>query len=211
MNANPAMTRESAELEGCRRALGAPPRRFGFWDRRRYLSVPTPRWAKQDPLMTFFSNQRQLLEEGRVTWGHVVQANEMLFQPGPHDCPGAVVYAADPSVALSLEELGGIAGRMFDELKDAERPDPALAEISRVLTDEMSRPFGISLPPALSPNAPCALSTVFVARKHLPNAVLSQSFFPMLVLDRQPRVAMIVPSRYWSPGFTDFWTSDDES
>src|SRR5688572_4711207 len=128
MSANPAMTREMAEMEGCRRALGSPPRRFGFWDRRRYLDVPTPKWAKGDRLMTFFQNQRQVLEEGRVTWGHVVQANSMLFEPGPHDCPAAVVYACDPARPLGLEELGAIAGSMFDELKDNERPDPEVAE-----------------------------------------------------------------------------------
>ena len=63
-------------------------RKLSFFDRRFYLKINKPSWCtNQDPLSDLFANQQQLLEQGNIVWGQIVQANNLLFSSGTDDCP----------------------------------------------------------------------------------------------------------------------------
>ena len=197
------------ELAVCAESIGKPPRRFPLWLRLSYLRIGAPEWVrlKHDDLERHFASTKLLLERGRLTWGCTVQANALLFQPGKHDCPGEVLYGTDPRASPSLEELGRIATELFD-LKGTFQPDPAFANISEYLANERIRVFGLNVPSLVSGKTACAVSTVFFVRKHLPNGVLSYRWYPLLVLDAEPRTAMVLPSRYWSDALVTLWHSE---
>lgn len=197
------------ELARCRAAVHEARRRgFSLWERWTYLRVARPAWAARDALETFFSHRAALLAHGRVTWGHTVQANSTLFEPGFHDAPGEVVYVADPDAPVDVDALAHIAHQLY-ELKGTAQRDPTFSELSHYLADEHIRVFGLPVPALISPQLPCAISTIYFARKHLPDGVLCKGLYPILVSDAEPRVAMPLPSRYWSEALRRFWLSDD--
>lgn len=194
-----------AELDGCRRRLGARPRQFGWWDKVSYLHTARPAWCTSgDRLSLYFKHRGELLRGGQVVWGHVVQANRLLFSPGTANCPGDVVYGLPPDEDVGPEYLGGVA-RAVGSLKERPGGSPAMEALGAHLANERTRVFGLPVPPALSPLIPCALSTVFFDRKHLPGRVLRAPFFPLVVSARDPRIAMVLPARYWSPALCALW------
>src|SRR5690242_17380421 len=108
-------TSQQQLLAGCRQAFGSPPRRFSLLDRLTYLNTKRPIWCNSsDQLSRFFEGRNALLRDGMVAWGHIVQANQLMFRPGPHNCPGEVVYSNSPTVDIDLADLSDIAHRLFD-------------------------------------------------------------------------------------------------
>jgi hypothetical protein len=169
-----------------------------------YHGIAEPGWAKGDDLHRFFTNAPALLRDGYVTWGHFVQANELLFAPGPHNCPGEVIYAADPRAPLPPANLEHIARALFDLKGTA----PAAAEertIADYLANERIRVFGLPVPNSFDARAPCRISTVFFERRHLPDRKLTLSYFPLLISGREDGAAMVAPARYWPPSFVRLW------
>lgn len=195
----------SALLDQCRSSFGPSPRQFSARDYKAYLRSTPPFWCLLgDDLMQFFKHQRYLLEEGDIVWGHVVQANSQLFQAGDSNCPGEVVYCTDPTRDVDLEKLSSIAMHLYG-LKGKRAEDASQQYIGNYLANERKRVFGFPVPPSISPLLPCAISTVFFNRNHLPDKRLSNSFFPTLISRIQPRTAMVLPSRHWPQLFTQFW------
>jgi hypothetical protein len=68
--------------------------RFSFWQWHTCLKAGKPRWLHDHPddlTNGIYSDQRALLTTGRVVWGYVVQANQLLFSPGTEDMPAAAL------------------------------------------------------------------------------------------------------------------------
>jgi hypothetical protein len=175
-----------------------------WFERATYLKIATPSWARKDRLQLFFKNQKQLFTQGKLVWAHIVQANTMLFSPGRDGYPALVVYAAIDRPDLDPAILSAIASKTFD-LKGTQPTDPNLIKVADCLTDEYSRPYGLFLPSNFALNIPCEITTIYVDRKHLPNGYLSKGIFPLIVSDRDPKIATILPSRYWPLATIDWW------
>lgn len=199
------MRGERAVLGACRLAFGATPRNFSWWERWSYLYSFRPLWCTPgDPLGLFFRRRADLIARGRIVWGVTVQANGLLFEPGPADHPGEVVYSLDESVDAPLTSLVEIAARLY-ALKGTEPSDPEQAAIADYLTQETARHFGLPAPSTLTGGLPCAMSSVVFARRHLPNRRLSRGVYPLLLSPEEPRIAMPLPSRYWAAPFREWW------
>jgi hypothetical protein len=191
-------------LQQCQRNFGTAPRSFSWLDRLSYLQIHTPDWALQDELKIFFKNQKRLFLQGKVVWAQIVQANSLLFSPGRDDLPALVIYAASDRSNLDPTLLSAIASKIFD-LKGTQPTDPSLTKLADCLTDEYSRKFGVFVPSSFALNLPCELTTIYIARKHLPNGYLSKGIFPLIVNNSDPKIAAILPSRYWPPAMIDWW------
>jgi hypothetical protein len=191
-------------LQICQRNFGTAPRSFSWIDRLRYLSIGTPSWARNDTLQTFFKNQHRLMSQGELGWGNIVQANTALFIPGQTSYPADVIFTAKQIPNFDPEILREIASKIF-RLKGTEPADPQLLKVAKHMTDEYDRTFGLFVPSNFCLNIPCELSTIFIDRKHLPNGYLSRSLFPLIVSPAQPKIATILPSRYWPPAMIDWW------
>jgi hypothetical protein len=165
------------------------------------LQIPMPAWMENDPLRRSFDLYSRLWGDGKVVWGMLIQANNALFEQGTFDAPGEVVY--DPAGQASIEALG-YAAQQIGQLKHTQPADAALRAVADYLTDEHIRVRGMRVPSAISAHS-LLISTVFFGRKHLPNGMLEGSHFPLLINERYPGAAMVLPSRWWPDEFHDEW------
>jgi hypothetical protein len=191
-------------LHICQRNFGMAPRSFSWIDRFTYLSIRTPSWAINDTLQTFFKNQNRLMCQGNLVWGAVVQANTALFIAGRTSYPADVIFSDKTPPDFDPEILTEIATIVF-RLKNTEPTDPLLLKVAKHLTDEYDRTFGLLVPSSFCLNISCELSTIYIDRQHLPNGYLSRSLFPLIVSPSQPKIATILPSRYWPSAMIDWW------
>lgn len=196
-------------IKQCAQQLGPTPRNFSIWDRYTYLRVARPEWlyqSPQDKLETFFLNRVSLWKNGRVVWGHIVQANNQLFSPGRYDCPGEVVYSMESNDSIAVNDLASVASKIF-ELKHSKVRSPSTEPIAQHLENQMTRVFGMPVPDSMGPPKSLKISTVYFVRKHLPKPkrCLEKGLMPLLVHPESPHVAMIVPSRYWPVPFQEWW------
>jgi hypothetical protein len=171
-----------------------------------YLRIPEPSWLAGDDLQRLFDDHPKLLREGRVVWAHLVQANKALFSPGPSDAPAEIVY--DPDGRLGPEELKAAAQQLF-QLKNTEPADAQAARIARHLTAEISRAFGLPAPASIGGGL--LLSTIVVARKHLPNHRVTMGHFPVIISDACKGSVMILPSRWWPRALAQEWGIEEHT
>lgn len=199
----------STAIDECIARFGSAPRRQSLWDRLTYFRIPRPAWLRENPsdgLTALFENLPSLFTEGTVVWGHIIQANSLLFEPGVDDCPGEFVYSLEDADRVDPEHLREVAHHLYS-LKGTEPEDAELTPIAEYLTDESIRVFGLPVPRAISPNLRCRISTTFFVRKHLPLRRLCNPLLPIVVYPREPYVAMPLPARYWPQPLIVWWST----
>jgi len=168
---------------------------------REALQIPMPAWMKKDALRKSFDLYPRLWVDGKVVFGCLIQANSALFADGSFNAPGEVVY--DPSGQVDVAYLGATANKIA-QLKNTQPADPALRAIADYLTNEKIRVCGVRVPTNISAR-PVLISSIYFCREHLPNRVLSRASFPLLINERYPGVAMVLPYRWWPDEFIDEW------
>ncbi|MCX9155647.1 hypothetical protein OPU71_05855 [Niveibacterium sp. 24ML] len=167
------------------------------------VKASCPRWMKpQDPLFGFFEKQVVLLNEGRIVWAALVQANRLLFSPGPDDCPADLVWSDDPYFDTRPQELRGI-GRRISQLKNTTPSNPEERKIAEQITDEVTRSLGWKLPRSLT-DRDVYSTTFMVFRKHIPNGTLTAGCFPILT-HPSTQFVMIVPFEFWPIDLIRLW------
>ena len=178
-------------LAYCRQRLGDPPRRVGLWARLFHLWLPPPPGLGfHDDLTQLFYRRAELLRTGPVVWGHVVRADDPLLRPGLGNHYATVVFGTLPG---------------------SEPPLPRLREMAAALAtrDEYAGPAGracgVPVPPDLAGRCPCAVSTLWVVRRHLPGRELLRPYLPLIVLPDPPHLAMVLPARYWPADLVEHW------
>lgn len=193
-------------LDACRRAFGAPPRSVPLGARWRMSPLP-PLWMwlhLGDAIWVLYRERARLLRSGRVVWGTLVQANELLFQPATADLPAAALYSPDRHYDDKPEELGRIAQALF-ALKGTTPADPSLQKLAHDITDELERSYNLRVPDLLTGGREVYLTTIMVHRRHLPGGYLTQGLFPLIAHPASTRATMILPARYWGPELRYFW------
>ncbi len=168
-----------------------------------YPKIPRPSFLQpgQDDLNTLLASQDSLIKEGIVVLGAVVQANELLFHPGPLDHPGELLICLDPEIPP--EDLRDIAHDIY-LLKGESWRDQARAEFSNYLGNEMIRVCGLKVPDDISRGHECFCTTTLFCRQSLPEGILSGNLMPVLVHPGS-LLAIVLPSRYWTEaGFQQF-------
>jgi hypothetical protein len=194
-------------IKECVDKFGEPPRDHSWWLRWSYLGVPRPSWLvedRSDKLSILFDNLDRLWCEGVVVWAHVVQANQLIWRPGPDNVPGELVYSLEDADRTELQLLGTVARRLY-KLKGTSPDDPAEASIAKYISDEHIRVFGHRVPTTICARPRCRMSTTFFVRKHLPLGRLAEPFVPVVVLPEKPHVAMPLPGRFWPDSLLGIW------
>jgi hypothetical protein len=175
------------------------------WPPQQGVMVP-PAWLTEDLDSRFdevFRNQLQLLDEGRVVWSCLVQANELLFSVGEDDHPAAIVWS-DAATDLEVEQLQETARRLY-VLKGETTEDPEVQHFADLLEDEIEAPLRLDVPSSLSESLPVRYTTIMVPRSHLPCGQLAVGTFPLLVLPEVTDAAMVLPLAAWPPGLVRYW------
>jgi hypothetical protein len=135
-------------IEQCRQSLGPGAKGGGgllAWIRRSGGGRDYDRTCGRDDDFGFGQDYRLLLEQGRVVWGAVAQANTGLFVRGPRDLPANTVYSLDPHFDAAPEALRAIAHGVF-EVKETTPPDPEVARMAALIADEKNHAHDIPLP-----------------------------------------------------------------
>lgn len=192
-------------LQQCKLSFGQPPRQFAGL--QQYLDMTPPDWLNENPgdeLWSIYKRRHQLLTSGQVVWSFVVQANDLLMQRNPLDCPAMVVYSIDPHFDGRVEELASIAESLAS-LKFSQPDDEELAAFARVITSELDRSMRLAVPGIYAGTRPVFTTTVMVCRKHLPAGRLTCPVMPLIILPRLTRATMILPSRFWPKELLKRW------
>ena len=175
-----------------------------LWARHQLKKLP--KWLdEEDGLYETHKDRQLLVQEGRLVWAHIVQANTMLFEAGNVDCPACVVIGDDESVdgrILSLKTAGSDIFAMKGKV--AEHDDPSLKPFAEMVTDEKARPMGMAIPPSLSEKK-IIFSTLLIRRKLLPDKMLSMSWFPVFVLPEKSVGCEMLHKSYWSKELRRLW------
>ncbi len=193
-------------LQKTRARFGAAPRSFSP-GRRFYNHIRMPshiRDIANGAYKIIYQNQELLMREGRIVWGHIVQANSLLFKPGPEDCPAAAVFSLDPWFDDHLPELGSIADVLY-QLKGEDTGDPAKDSFAENLRDDYSPVFSAILPKAISGSVPAHYTAFMVHRKHLPVNHLNSVWIPLLIHPTKTSASMILPAKYWDTDLINYW------
>jgi TPR repeat protein len=170
------------------------------------LDIMQPPWAAGDALCRQFDNARVLLQEGRVVWGALIQANNALFQPHPEGgAPGEVLY--DPLGRAPTDVLEAVSKVIFG-LKGKAFDEPDFAYFSNYLADEHIRVFGLDVPTTIVPY-PLKVSSIYFDRQHLPGGLLAQRLLPILISDAHPGVATPLPKVFWPDYLRSQWAPND--
>ncbi|MCO4780823.1 MAG: DUF695 domain-containing protein [Candidatus Cloacimonetes bacterium] len=190
-------------IQELNKKLGPTPRKFSFLDKLIYLKVSKPLWAydedsKSDKLNLLFENYKDVFINGIIVWAKVIQANQLVWEPGDDDVPGEIVYSFDEAINKNPKYLIPVAKKLF-ALKETKPEDRKLREIADYLTNERTRVFGLLVPSSLSEQHTCRISTTFFVTKHLHESYLKSSLIPVFVSPGKPYLAMPVPCKYWEP------------
>jgi hypothetical protein len=114
-----------------------------------------------------------LAQTGVPVWSVLVQANDLLFQPGGYPLPCQVIFSFE-SVGSHLEYMQRLAGDVFD-LKGTQQTDPNLRLVAKLVTDERSVKYRRSkLPVSFTGGPTVYCADLVVVRKCLLNGFLTE-------------------------------------
>jgi hypothetical protein len=199
--ADPAMRSLIASL---RRSFGAGRLlQAGRWVRLAHVSPPVKiQTNPADPMRVLYAKQDLLIRKGRIVWGAVVPLDKALLAPGKEDLPGLLVYSQDTWFDARPAELAAIAMRLA-VLKTAPAATPELRRLGLQVRNDSGRPLDVKLPAELSTHD-VVLTSFMGVRSHLPDTVLANDWFPLLVHESSV-VPLIVPSMFWSAAMRAAW------
>jgi hypothetical protein len=189
----------STLLDETRQLLGPAPRSIVTRD-----NLVPPSWMKQgDPLRRGYEGWVDLLLNGDLIWGHLVQANATLFRPGNEAAPAQVIYGARSDEDISPDRLRRIAIATIG-FKGRNGLAPPLDRVAAALTAETGRHDPFDLPAAITHGVEARLAIVMVHREHLPTRMLSSFFLPLVASSARDAVA-ILPRRHWGGDLVRGW------
>ena len=181
--------------------VGTPPRGFSLL-RWRYARGSKPEWLNSEDLTSrIYEHERTILDEGQVRWGAVIHANSTLLTPGTGTSGAQVVYSLDGKV--SFGNLVSVTSACA-QLKGTKPDHPDELRLADMLTDEYERALDWPIPKTIAGDHKLYTTIVMTPRELLPGRVLVEYNFPILV-DVRTKMAVLVPSYYWEPGFRKEW------
>ena len=203
----PEREAEAEVIGRCRDLFGPPPRPFSSPADRIALSPELHESFVEsgDGLLRILEDQDRLLANGRVFWGHLVQANQILFDPDNRfTCPANVVYSTDPFFDGRLSLLSSMARGLFAQ-KGSTSAGREIQAFVDAVTDEMARVLRREMPHSYTGGRSVYFATCFIQPTHLPGGHLTRSSFPVIVSPEETPAMMLLPSRYWTPELLSQW------
>lgn len=190
-------------MEEMRARIRGLQRPWRFWTRIRSRVLPPTWMPRNDGLRIVYAEQDRLLRHGSVSWAWLVQANNQMFAPGPHDHAALVVLPAAAGLVVPVTRLAAVAQRVY-ELKNTTPGDPAERELAKLVSDEMRRSLGWRVPHAVAGPVALTLTACMLFRSALPDGWVRRSLMPMLS-HPETDVVLPVPLRYWPQAYVQWW------
>jgi hypothetical protein len=187
-----------------RSAVGSPPRGL---DLRPGDRLERPTWtepAPDDPYEVVFTDEDLVLARGQLVWGHVVEADPGLLEPGYEVLAARVVYGLDESFDLRVDLLRDVAGAVL-ELRGTQPSDRAVARLADLLTNEYLVVFNHPVPSALWNGPTLHYTSLLVSPLLLPDDYLVSLWLPLLVLPGKTDASLVLPVRFWTDEVKRTW------
>lgn len=171
------------------------------------IRLPLPLWLRfEDPLTTIYAEKETLLQQGKIVYANIVQANEYLFHRFPRfDYPAQIVFSEDPIFEENPKLLSDIANNIYCFKGQPQHTiPPEWQPVAQAVTDEFSRSdFCLDLHLG-EQTATYRMIPTIIYRKLLPKRKLCNTLFPVLTAPDCKQV-LILPKRYWTKNFTQAW------
>lgn len=185
--------------------------------RKRYEAYPykeeglsRPSWMENDELSILYDEYDKLFEKGMIYYGCIVQANEILFDDEPKcDCPANIIYTRDPIVNEDPEILQKLAKKLFmyKEMPIEVVPEE-LKEIVQCIKGERSRKsYEIHMQYNEQHDITIHFMVIMIFRKYLPGNKLMSMLLPIIAYPEECKSIMVVPKKYWTEAFGDYYWS----
>jgi hypothetical protein len=199
-------------LQRCRESLGPAPRTLRRGEQQEFRLRPSFLTrliflVTGDKLRTVLRDQHLLRDRGRVVWGFLVQANQVLFDPGNRQVlPANVIYSPDPWFDDRAPFLEEVARGLFG-LKGTSPGDAELERFAEAITDELVRTMRLALPRSLCEGREAYFTTCLIQPSHLPGGCLAAGSFPLVICPEKTEAVMILPARYWPEELCVVWSA----
>jgi hypothetical protein len=196
-------------INKCRNSFGVAPRRLSAEDARAFKLNPSLMmrllmFLTGDKLRSVLREQHILRDQGRLVWGALVQANQILFDPRNRMVlPANVIYSPDAHFDGRVEVLQELASGIFD-LKGSSADDE-MEQFARAVTNETARTMRLPLPRSLCEGKEAYFTTCLIQPAHLPGGCLAAGFFPLVICPEKTDAVMILPASYWPKQLRDAW------
>lgn len=171
---------------------------------RPYLQVVPPDWLIHDrAYYQQIAALPKLYREGRVVWAALVQANIKMFQLWPDHYTGEIVY--DPTGQTDAATLLRCAQQIF-ALKGSLPSEYDQRSYLLNLEKERSGVFNTAFPQSLAA-LPLLTSSIWFWRPHLPDGMVTQRLFPVVVSDDAEFAGhvTVLPCLFWPAELHDSW------
>ncbi|MCA9005340.1 MAG: hypothetical protein KDA70_08690 [Planctomycetaceae bacterium] len=138
-----------------------------------------------------------LLKNGKIVWGSLVQANVDIFEPGNQNLLASYIYSPENYFLDNPQHLLEISNRIF-RLKGRKTGDELMDAAAERITDEHKDSFSYPIPYQLTDGHQVYLSSVLLMRSCLPEGRLTSRLMPMLVNPPDNGFILPLPLRFWS-------------
>lgn len=189
-----------------KKKIGSPPRKFGLIDKLFKLRIIKPDWDwKSEEISKTVVNWEKVFHHGHLAWGQIIQVNTLLFEEGNENCPGELLIDPFPD-ENSIEKLQMIANHLYSLKGNSNQiNDLESKEFAQYLENQLIRVYGLKVPKDIGSNDNLFVSTVYFQRKHLMRRKIMNGLIPVLYLNEDPKVVVMVPYQYWSDHFKEWW------
>ncbi len=131
-------------------------------------------------------------QKGVPVWGVLIQANQLLFEPGERNHPCLVLFSFEPAGG-HIDYLQRLAGSIF-ELKETQQTDPDLRVVANYVTDERSVYFRRrKLPISFTGGPTVYCADLTIVRSCLPKGFLTERVLPCLAEPGEQGALALLP------------------
>lgn len=175
---------------------------------RPYLQVHVPNWMYEDRLIEQIKQLPKLYMNGKVVWGALIHTTLQMFEPTGDNAVGEILI--DPKGQTSAEELQEIAQKL--EILQAGKIARSQDQQDYIQQHENEKVRLIDYPcPRSLTVKKLKIIHIWFWRTHLPNGMLSQSYFPILIHDNEKvEVATVLPAWFWPKKIREIWLAQSE-
>ena len=187
--------------------LGTTPRSFGFWDKLTWFKQDKPTWDwENDEIKNSVVHWEKVFTEGELAWGYIIQVNKLMFEKSNLNCPGEVLVLAKNTVPFDLESFEATAQALYDLKGNSSLlSEESEQYFAKYLENELTRVYGLKLPESISNGNDLFVSTLFFQRRHIPKRKITCSLLPVLYLEKDPKVVVMVPRKFWTKKLLRLW------
>lgn len=175
------------------------------------MRLHRPWWMFADEeLSKLYTEKLTLLEQGKVYYASLLQANVKLFSRfPPFDYPAQIIYSASAAIDEVPEALGELAKTLFSYKYSKAAPPEEWREIVENIRNEKDRTAFCIDGFVEDARFTAKIQTIMVFRKHLPTHILKSGVIPVIACPEKCNSVLILPSEFWTKEFKEAWLADE--